>query len=296
MISNYSKQQIYANLNSMSDLITPITKKRGRPPGPNSKASDGKNQSLVRAMTLLERLSLAPTGMNLTDLSQQLGMPSATTHRLLSTFEEMSYVEHDSTLGLWFIGLKTFSVGNAFLNRRDFIASSRPYMRRLVEQCGETVNLGVIDDGDAVYVGQVQSPEMMRVIVKLGSRSPIHASGIGKTLLASMTEKGVSNILQRKGLPQLTEHTIDNPTDLRKELTHIRKLGYALDDEERAIGLRCVAATIFDENGVALAALSLSGPKARITDSRLTDLGAAIRQMADEVTEAIGGCKPAGAS
>ena len=296
MISNYSKQQIYANLNSMPDLITPITKKRGRPPGPNSKASDGKNQSLVRAMTLLERLSLAPTGMNLTDLSQQLGMPPATTHRLLSTFEEMSYVEHDSTLGLWFIGLKTFSVGNAFLNRRDFIASSRPYMRRLVEQCGETVNLGVIDDGDAVYVGQVQSPEMMRVIVKLGSRSPIHASGIGKTLLASMTEKGVSNILQRKGLPQLTEHTIDNPTDLRKELTHIRKLGYALDDEERAIGLRCVAATIFDENGVALAALSLSGPKARITDSRLTDLGAAIRQMADEVTEAIGGCKPAGAS
>lgn len=280
----------------MPNSIIPVTKKRGRPPGPNSKASDGKNQSLVRAMTLLERLPLAPTGMNLTDLSQQLGMPSATTYRLLSTFEEMGYVEHDSTLGLWFIGLKTFSVGNAFLNRRDFIASSRPYMRRLVQQCGETVTLGVIDDGEAVYVGQVQSSEMMRVIVKLGSRTPIHASGIGKTLLASMTEKGVSNILQRKGLARFTDHTIDNLTDLRKELTHIRKLGYALDDEERAIGLRCVAATIFDENGVALAALSLSGPKARITDSRLTDLGAATRQMADEVTEAIGGCKPAGAS
>jgi IclR family acetate operon transcriptional repressor len=292
----YSTQKNHANLLPMPNSIIPVTKKRGRPPGPNSKASDGKNQSLVRAMTLLERLPLAPTGMNLTDLSQQLGMPSATTYRLLSTFEEMGYVEHDSTLGLWFIGLKTFSVGNAFLNRRDFIASSRPYMRRLVQQCGETVTLGVIDDGEAVYVGQVQSSEMMRVIVKLGSRTPIHASGIGKTLLASMTEKGVSNILQRKGLARFTDHTIDNLTDLRKELTHIRKLGYALDDEERAIGLRCVAATIFDENGVALAALSLSGPKARITDSRLTDLGAATRQMADEVTEAIGGCKPAGAS
>jgi IclR family acetate operon transcriptional repressor len=284
----YSTQKNHANLLPMPNSIIPVTKKRGRPPGPNSKASDGKNQSLVRAMTLLERLPLAPTGMNLTDLSQQLGMPSATTYRLLSTFEEMGYVEHDSTLGLWFIGLKTFSVGNAFLNRRDFIASSRPYMRRLVQQCGETVTLGVIDDGEAVYVGQVQSSEMMRVIVKLGSRTPIHASGI--------TEKGVSNILQRKGLARFTDHTIDNLTDLRKELTHIRKLGYALDDEERAIGLRCVAATIFDENVVALAALSLSGPKARITDSRLTDLGAATRQMADEVTEAIGGCKPAGAS
>ena len=280
----------------MSDTVIQITKKRGRPPGPNSKANDGKNQSLVRAMTLLERLSLTASGMTLTDLSQQLGMPSATTHRLLNTFEEMGYVEHDSTLGLWFIGLKTFSVGNAFLNRRDFIATARPYMRRLVDQCGETVNLAVIDDGEVVYVGQVQSPEMMRMIVKLGSRSPIHASGVGKTLLASMTEKGVSTILQRKGLARFTERTIDNPANLRVELSHIRKLGYALDDEEHSVGLRCVAATIFDENGVALAGLSLSGPKARITDSRLTDLGAAIRQMADEVTAALGGRKPAGAS
>jgi IclR family acetate operon transcriptional repressor len=280
----------------MSDTVIQITKKRGRPPGPNSKANDGKNQSLVRAMTLLERLSLTASGMTLTDLSQQLGMPSATTHRLLNTFEEMGYVEHDSILGLWFIGFKTFSVGNAFLNRRDFIATARPYMRRLVDQCGETVNLAVIDDGEVVYVGQVQSPEMMRMIVKLGSRSPIHASGVGKTLLASMTEKGVSTILQRKGLARFTEQTIDNPANLRVELSHIRKLGYALDDEEHSVGLRCVAATIFDENGVALAGLSLSGPKARITDSRLTDLGAATRQMADEVTAALGGQKPPGAS
>ncbi len=280
----------------MSDTVIQITKKRGRPPGPNSKANDGKNQSLVRAMTLLERLSLTASGMTLTDLSQQLGMPSATTHRLLNTFEEMGYVEHDSILGLWFIGFKTFSVGNAFLNRRDFIATARPYMRRLVDQCGETVNLAVIDDGEVVYVGQVQSPEMMRMIVKLGSRSPIHASGVGKTLLASMTEKGVSTILQRKGLARFTEQTIDNPANLRVELSHIRKLGYALDDEEHSVGLRCVAATIFDENGVALAGLSLSGPKARITDSRLTDLGAATRQMADEVTAALGGRKPPGAS
>ena len=280
----------------MPDTVIQITKKRGRPPGPNSKANDGKNQSLVRAMTLLERLSLTASGMTLTDLSQQLGMPSATTHRLLNTFEEMGYVEHDSILGLWFIGFKTFSVGNAFLNRRDFIATARPYMRRLVDQCGETVNLAVIDDGEVVYVGQVQSPEMMRMIVKLGSRSPIHASGVGKTLLASMTEKGVSTILQRKGLARFTERTIDNPANLRVELSHIRKLGYALDDEEHSVGLRCVAATIFDENGVALAGLSLSGPKARITDSRLTDLGAATRQMADEVTAALGGQKPPGAS
>ena len=96
-----------------------MTRKRGRPPGPNSRAGDGKNQSLIRALNLLQRLSEAPAGLNLSDLSYQLGMPTATVHRLLSTFEELDFVEQDTEQGLWFVGLKAFTVGNAFLSRRD---------------------------------------------------------------------------------------------------------------------------------------------------------------------------------
>ena len=263
---------------NMTNQVTNIARKRGRPPGPNNRAQDGKNQSLTRALTLLERLSETPAGLNLTDLSYQLGMPAATVHRLLNTFEELDFVEHDSEQGLWFVGLKAFTVGNAFLNRRDFVASARPHMHALVEQCGETVNLGVIDDGEVVFISQVESQEVMRMIVSLGSRSPIHASGVGKALLASMPEQRFTKILQRRGLARYTDHTIDNPTQLRTELKRVRQLGYALDDEEHAVGLRCVAAAIFDENGQALAAISLSGPKARIVDSRLSELGNAISQ------------------
>ena len=280
-------------LRNMPNSVTHIIRKRGRPPGPNNRAGDGKNQSLIRALTLLERLSAAPGGVNLTDLSQQLGMPAATVHRLLSTFEELDFVEQDAKLGLWFVGLKAFTVGNAFLNRRDFVASARPHMHRLVEQCGETVNLGVIDQGEVVFISQVESREVMRMIVRLGSRSPIHASGVGKALLASMSEQQVARILQLRGLARYTDHTIDSPAALREELEQVRQQGYALDDEEHAVGLRCVAAPIFDENGQALAAISLSGPKARIVDSRLSELGNAIRQTAVEITQVLGGRMPA---
>jgi len=107
-----------------------------------------------------------------------------------------------------------------------------------------------------------------------------------------LSEQRLAQILQQRGLAHFTERTIVNPGRLREELEHIRQLGYALDDEEHAIGLRCVAAPIFDENRQALAAISLSGPKARMTDARLDELGVAIRQTADEITQALGGHKP----
>lgn len=276
----------------MTNTVSNITRKRGRPPGGKARAGDGKNQSLTRALTLLERLSESPKGLQLTDLSYQLGMPAATVHRLLTTFEELNFVEQDSEQGLWFVGLKTFTVGNAFLNRRNYVAIARPHMHSLVEQCGETVNLGVIDDGEVVFISQVESQEVMRMIVKLGSRSPIHASGVGKAMLANMPQQRVSKILERRGLARYTDHSIDNPALLRDELEQIRQQGYALDDEEHAVGLRCVAAAIFDENGQALAAISLSGPKARMVDDRLGELGQAIKQTADEISQALGGNRP----
>lgn len=276
----------------MRNTVASIGRKRGRPPGNGGRVGEGKNQSLKRALTLLERLAESQGGMNLTDLSQQLGIPAATVHRLLSTFEELDYVEQDSEQGLWHVGLKAFTVGNAFLDRRDFVSRARPHMQALVDQCGETVNLGVIDDGEVVFINQVESQEVMRMIVRLGSRSPIHASGVGKALLANLSDARVARILERRGLPRFTERTIDNPAALREELAQVRQQGYALDDEEHAVGLRCVAAAIYDENGQALAAISLSGPKARMVDERLAELGSAIRQTAEEITQALGGVRP----
>ena len=107
-----------------------------------------------------------------------------------------------------------------------------------------------------------------------------------------MPDSDLTAILEKRGLPRFTDRTINTPADLRDELRVIREQGYSLDDEEHAIGLRCVAAPIFDENGKAICAISLSGPTARIGDERLGDLGWSIRQAAEEITRALGGLAP----
>lgn len=268
---------------------TTTPRKRGRAAG---KAAPAPSQSLTRGLLLLERLAEAGHGLQLVDLAQRAGLPASTTHRLLATLEQLQYVQQDSALGQWSIGVKAFTVGSAFAHHIDFIERARPFMHRLMEQSGETVNLAVEDQGQAVFVAQVECHEMMRMIVRLGSRAPLHASGVGKALLAAMDEAGVAAVLHRHGLPRFTEHTLTSPAGLRQALETVRKQGYAFDDEEHAVGLRCVAASIHDAQGEILAALSLSGPRARLPDERIAELGALVVRTAAEATSALGGRLP----
>ena len=278
----------------MEDKLKTVAKKRGRPPGSKAAAaSAGQSQSLTRGLTLLERLAEAEHGIALTDLAQRVGLAPSTTHRLLNTLEQLQFVRNDPTLGLWYIGVRAFSIGNAFLRQRDVVSQARPFMHRLMEKTGETVNLAVLDNYNAVFVTQVECHEMMRMIVKLGGRAPLHASGAGKALLATMNEAEVTTVLHKRGLPRLTDNTLTTPTDLRAALGETRRQGYAVDDEEHAVGLRCVAATVHDEYGSTLAAVSLSGPKARITDKRIPELGIEVARTAAAITEFIGGRLPA---
>jgi IclR family acetate operon transcriptional repressor len=266
-------------------------RKRGRTPSPNA-APAGQVQSLTRGLALLERLSQAEGGVSLTDLSLSLGLAASTTHRLLATLEAMGYVYQRGDLGFWYVGVKAFSVGCAFIANRDLVAQTRPFLHSLMEQSGETANLAVLDDGVPVFVDQVQCREIMRMLVRLGSRVPIHASGVGKATLAAMADDRVTELLRRFGMPRFGSNTIDTPGRLRTELAAIRSRGYAFDDEEHTIGLRCVAAAIFDEHGEPIAAISIAGPKPRMPDDRVPQLGAMVLQAARAITAAIGGRQP----
>lgn len=131
------------------------------------------------------------------------------------------------------------------------------------------------------------------MFVRLGGRAPAHASGVGKALLAALPEETLDGVVARHGLSRYTGNTIAAPAHLRDDLARVRLSGYAVDDEEHAVGLRCVAATIHDQHAEPLAAISLSGPRARIGDERLAVLGTLVRRTADQVTEAVGGILPA---
>jgi len=259
----------------------------GRPP------AVGQVQSLSRGLLLLETVAEAEEGVTLSDLAMQVGLAPSTTHRLLNTLEQRGFVQQDVELGRWHIGVQAFHIGNAFVNGRDFVAQSRPFLVRLMEECGETANLGVEDEGEAVMLAQVQCREMMRMMVPLGSRAPMHASGVGKALLARMSDEEVGAILHRRGLAAITEHSIRTPESLRKELERTRARGWAYDNEEHALGLLCVAATLHDEHGQAVAAISLSGPRSRIPDERVSVLGRLVADIAADATRTLGGRAPA---
>jgi len=271
--------------------VAPIRSRRSAAAN-GGKEPVGPVQSLIRGLTILNRLAEARDGLSLTDLAQRVGLAVSTTHRLLNSLARMGFVGQDPDQGRWFVGVQAFTVGNAFLYHRDVVAAARPIMRRLMEQSGETVNLSVLDDAEAVLVSQVECREMMRMLAKLGGRAPLHASAVGKALLAALPDEEVSAILHRKGLERVTPNTIDTPARLRADLGETRGRGYSIDDEEHAIGLRCVAATIHDEYAEPLAAISLSGPRARVTSDRVASLGAMVVQAANEITQALGGRLP----
>jgi IclR family acetate operon transcriptional repressor len=266
--------------------------RRGRTPHNPGGTSTGQVQSLTRGLSILDVLARAEGGLTLTDVTQRVGLPASTVHRLLATLEKTGYVYQAGDLGLWYVGLQAFTVGSAFLANRDFVAQSHPYMRRLMEQAGETANLAILDDNEAVFIDQVQCRETMRTIVRLGSRVPLHASGVGKAIFATLSDEAIETILEMKGLPRITEHTITAPETMRASLRVIRQRGFSFDDEEHLPGTRCVAAPIYDEHAEPLGAISVAGPSARLPDERIRQLGPLVARIAEEITRKLGGRWP----
>jgi IclR family acetate operon transcriptional repressor len=250
-------------------------------------------QSLVRALSLLNRIAETQAGSaTLTDLAQQVGLAPSTAHRLLTTLEQERYVRFDPDGKLWSIGVQAFVSGCSFIRTRSLAASARNHMRLLMEDVGETVNLAVEDQGEAVYLAQVECRQMMRVFARPGSRVPLHCSGVGKAILSALPGKSLAKILHRHGMPRLTVKTITTPQALAENLERVRAIGYALDDEEHAVGLRCIAAPVFDETGDCIGAVSTSGPMARIGDERIHQLGEIVLLAAKAISAEMGGDQP----
>ena len=261
----------------------------GQVPAKGTAERNGRVQALTRALVILNALAETADGVSLTEIAQQVGLPASTTHRLLTTLQHEHFVRFDHERALWSVGVQTFIVGNAFLRNRQLVQTARPHLRLLMEESGETANLAVLDDDRALCLFQVECFQMMRAMTRLGSRLPLHCSAVGKALLQAMPERQRAKILHRRGLPRLTTKTITRPIDLNADLTRSQRRGYAVDDEEHAVGLRCVAATICDELGDAVAAISVSGPAARISEDRIAVLGAMVRRTAETVTHEYGG-------
>jgi len=264
----------------------PTTK---RTPARSERAA-GHTQALSRGLAVLDALAATDGGATLTALAAKLKLPAPTTHRLLATLEASGYVRAGPK-GEWQMGMRAYQAGAAFLAHRNLVVQAYPHLRDLMDRAGETANLAVREAGEAVFVEQVQCRELMRMSAKLGSRAPLHASGVGKAMLASLADRDVTAALGKRDLVQYTPRTLVTVAALLDELALTRTRGFAIDDEEHAAGLRCVAAAVVDEHGQPWAAVSLAGPTTRLTRERVPALGDLVRATARDLTQALGGMR-----
>lgn len=261
---------------------------RGRPRDWHDKTAQNTIKSLDRAMEVFEYLSEAQ-GKPLSALAAETGQSPATVYRILVTLEGRGLVEFDAQDQVWHIGPRSFVIGSRFLRRTSLVERARPILRKLMETTGETANLGVEKGGMVLFLSQVETYESIRAFFPPGTLSQMHASGIGKALLAQMDADRFDRWFAENPPIRFTEHTLMDRTDLIAALSEIRARGFAIDGEEKNLGMRCIAAPVFDVNREAVAGISVSGPTSRVADSATERLSGAVIDAATELTTAIGG-------
>jgi len=247
----------------------------------------GSVQSLLRALDLLKVISDEADGLRLVEIAERSGYPSSTVHRLLTTMEERQFVCFDKATKNWNIGSQCLAVGAGFGRRRNLGAIAQPVMQRLRERCNLSVNLAVAEAGKMTLICQFPTRTVPPGLARPGARSPITATALGQSVIASLPQAEISQILNSAG-DQLPARE-----DLSETISETRLRRFAVDNEVNARGLRCVAAPIFDEYGNPIAALSIAGGVPQIEIGSLGAIGSDVRMAAAEVTQNIGGHVPA---
>jgi IclR family KDG regulon transcriptional repressor len=242
-------------------------------------------QTIERVSLILDMIGQSPQGASIKDLSVGLELPKGTIHRILSSLSYFGYVHQDLETKNYLLGFKLMELGALVASQLDLRKVAEPVLRALAEKTGETAHMVVLDMNEVVYIDKIDTQQArgsLRMISRVGSRNPVHSCAVGKVLLSQLSEEEVDTLIIEKGLSARTTNTITVPGRLKEHLRTVRDQGYAIDDEENERGIRCVAAPIFDRKGLAVAAISVSGPAVRVTKKAIQDV------LRKEVTKAAG--------
>jgi len=244
-------------------------------------------QSIDKALDLIELLAEHGT-LSLIELTERLEQPKSSIYRIVLTLENRGFISRSDEDGKYCLGYKPLMLTRNLLERNTLRAAALPEMKKLSDLYGDTVNLGVLLNGEILYVDIIESKHPLRMTDSVGSRSPFHATAIGKAIAAQLPDDTVRGLAGGFGLPSFTPNTITTEDGLLSELARIRGQGYALDDEEIVEGARCVGAPIFDLRGRSVGAISLSGAKHRFKDDRLPEISGQVREAAQSVSRKLG--------
>jgi IclR family transcriptional regulator, KDG regulon repressor len=243
--------------------------------------------SVANAIRLTKAFSEAEYEMGISALASRLGLAKSTVHRLATTLVEYDILEQNRETGKYRLGLALFELGTLVRRKMDAASASHNEITALAESTGETVQLALLDHLSVLYIRIRESKQAVRMSSSLGSRAPAHCTSVGKALLAHQPQELVDQVVAN-GLKRYTGNTITDPALLKEELASIRARGYAVDDEEIEVGLRCVAAPIRDHSGHVVAAISVAAPVQRMTKKNIQSTVPGVVAAAEAISRRLG--------
>lgn len=247
----------------------------------------GRVHSVDKALLIVKLLAEKGREMKLTEISDELDINKSTLHGLISTLKFHGFVDQDEDNQKYRLGLYLIQLGEIASKSLDIIEITSPIIEEVCDKLQETVHIGRLDDLEVVYVNKKESTQSMRIFTNIGARNPAYCTGVGKAMLAYLDEETLKEIIPEE-LPKRSEYTITDKNELLKDLKTIKENGYAFDNEEFSIGLRCVAAPIFDYEGKARYGISVSGPAVRMTDDKIQESIKLIKEAAELISQKIG--------
>ncbi len=245
-------------------------------------------KSLEKALQLLECFGNDTIELTVPQLVERLSIPKVSVYRFLRVLANHSFIRQNKHTKGYRLGLKVFELGSVMMKNFPLKEVAFPLILELSKQSSETVHLGVLDNGQVVSIEGVESDQSLRISLPIGKRTPLHSTGVGKAILAFLTDQEVREVIRQRGLRKFTANNITDTNQLMKEMLLIRNRGYAIDDEENEPGIRCVAASIFDSNKRVIGSISISGPSVRISRSRIPELSTMVIKTSQKISKAFG--------
>jgi DNA-binding IclR family transcriptional regulator len=251
--------------------------------------ADGPYQlhSLDRAVSVLEVLGESDVPLSLAEICQRMNLHKSTAHRSLMVLERSALIERTQE-NRFRLGLKLYELGNRAVEQIDLRVRVHPFFRRLSTQVGETVHLSVLQKTRVVYLDKVEPNRRVCMSSKIGTSNPVYCTAMGKAMLAFQPEDTTEQILAKIRFVRYTRKTLCSRETLVKSLERVRRRGYAIDDEEIEIGVRCVGAPIFNEDHRAIAAVSVSGPSSRITAQSVPGIAEHLLRCCRDISASLG--------
>jgi DNA-binding IclR family transcriptional regulator len=244
-------------------------------------------QSLKRAIQIIEVISESKE-IGIRELSRKTGLSRSTVHRLISTLEELGLLVQNQTTQKYHLSFKLFKLGSKAINQYDLKFIASPILEKLMLEVKESVVLGLLDNGEVIYVDKRSFPQEIQFASNVGSRAPIHCTSVGKAILTYLPEEEQLQILHKEKLKSYTKNTITSITELKEELNLIKTRGYSIDNEECFLGVVSVAAPIFDFSKKVIGSVAIVGLTLNITCENVPVLGNVVLRAAKEISFRLG--------